>query len=100
MQPSDDDVAGQLFARAADDIALVRASLDIDAIADTIVGFHAQQTAEKLLGAVPANNRIEFRSHTTSNGSWSSSRQAVSEVRPTQTRWRRSRRGRSSSSGL
>ena len=60
MQPPDDDVAGQLFARAADDIALVRASLDVDAIADTIVGFHAQQAAEKLLKAVLAHSRIEF----------------------------------------
>jgi HEPN domain-containing protein len=60
LQSPDDDVAGQLLARAEDDIALVRASVDVEAIADTIVGFHAQQAAEKLLKAVLAHNRIEY----------------------------------------
>lgn len=60
MQPPEDDVAGLLLARAEDDIALVRASVDAAELTDSIVGFHAQQAAEKLLKAALARRRVAY----------------------------------------
>lgn len=60
MPPPEDDVAALLLARADDDIALVRASLDVVEITDTIVGFHAQQAAEKLMKAALARRRVGY----------------------------------------
>ncbi|MGH2970110.1 MAG: hypothetical protein ACRDK0_13755 [Solirubrobacteraceae bacterium] len=57
MPSPEDDVAALLPARADDDIALVRAALGVAEITDTIVGFHAQQAAEKLLKAALARSR-------------------------------------------
>jgi HEPN domain-containing protein len=54
------DLARVLLARAVDDETLVRkVSTDSD-IADAIVGFHAQQAAEKLIKAALAARGIEF----------------------------------------
>lgn len=60
MRPPEDDVAALLLARADDDIALVRASVGLGEITDTIVGFHAQQAAEKLLKAALARRRVSY----------------------------------------
>ena len=60
MQAPDDDVAALLLARGDDDIALVRASIGVPEITDTIVGFHAQQAAEKLLKAALARRRVSY----------------------------------------
>jgi HEPN domain-containing protein len=50
--------------RAAADLAAVRALEASGDVRDEIVGFHAQQCAEKLLKAVLAANAVEFpRTH-------------------------------------
>ncbi|MEJ7798591.1 MAG: HEPN domain-containing protein [Solirubrobacteraceae bacterium] len=49
-----------LLARADEDIALVRACAELDEVTDAIVGFHAQQAAEKLLKATLARRRIGY----------------------------------------
>lgn len=58
------DLARVLLARAVDDETLVRkVSSDTD-VADAIVGFHAQQAAEKLIKAVLAARGVVFmKSH-------------------------------------
>jgi HEPN domain-containing protein len=58
------DLARVLLARAIDDETLVRkVSADAD-VADAIVGFHAQQAAEKLIKAVLAARGVAFmKSH-------------------------------------
>jgi len=58
------DLARVLLARAVDDETLVRkVSSDAD-VADAIVGFHAQQAAEKLIKAVLAARDVTFvKSH-------------------------------------
>ncbi|HXB66378.1 MAG TPA: HEPN domain-containing protein [Solirubrobacteraceae bacterium] len=58
------DLARVLLARAIDDETLVRkVSADTD-VADAIVGFHAQQAAEKLIKAVLAAHGVTFmKSH-------------------------------------
>jgi HEPN domain-containing protein len=60
LPPPEDDISEALLARAAEDIALVRTSLDVPEITDAIVGFHSQQAAEKLLKAVLARRRIVY----------------------------------------
>jgi HEPN domain len=47
------DLAEQLLRLARDDEAAARAMLDVGAVTDAIVGFHAQQAVEKALKAVP-----------------------------------------------
>jgi HEPN domain-containing protein len=54
------DLAEQLLHKAADDEAAVRAMLPLESVADTIVGFHAQQAVEKSLKAVLAAREVEF----------------------------------------
>lgn len=50
--------------RANADLAAVRALENDQSVPDEIVGFHAQQTAEKLLKSVLASHGIEFpRTH-------------------------------------
>jgi HEPN domain-containing protein len=58
------DLARVLLARAIDDETLVRkVSADTD-VADAIIGFHAQQAAEKLIKAVLAARGVAFiKSH-------------------------------------
>jgi HEPN domain-containing protein len=58
------DLARVLLARAINDETLVRkVSADTD-VADAIVGFHAQQAAEKLIKAVLVARRVAFiKSH-------------------------------------
>jgi HEPN domain-containing protein len=58
------DLARVLLERAAGDEALVRRLLDDTEIPDAIVGFHAQQAAEKLIKAVLAVRGVRFaRTH-------------------------------------
>jgi HEPN domain-containing protein len=54
------DLARLLLARAADDEAAARALLPVTDVTDSMVAFHAQQTAEKALKAVLASRGIEF----------------------------------------
>lgn len=65
MSPRDrGDLARVLLERAAGDEALVRRVLDDSEIPDAIVGFHAQQAAEKLIKAVLAARGVSFaRTH-------------------------------------
>jgi hypothetical protein len=65
MPPHDRlDLARVLLARAVDDETLVqKVRSDVD-VADAIVGFHAQQAAEKLIKAVLAARGVTFvKSH-------------------------------------
>lgn len=54
------DLARQLLGAAGDDEFAARSILRIEGVADTIVGFHAQQAAEKSMKAVLAFNGIKF----------------------------------------
>jgi HEPN domain-containing protein len=53
------DLAEQLLRLARDDEAAARAMLDVGAVTDAIVGFHAQQAVEKALKAVLAVHGVE-----------------------------------------
>jgi hypothetical protein len=56
--------ARAFLARADADLAAVRALETLDTVPDEIVGFHGQQSAEKLLKAVLVGHGIEFpRTH-------------------------------------
>lgn len=58
------DLARVLLARAIDDETLVRKVSADTEVADAIVGFHAQQAAEKLIKAVLAARGVAFiKSH-------------------------------------
>jgi HEPN domain-containing protein len=58
------DLARVLLARAVDDETLVRKVSADTEVADAIVGFHAQQAAEKLIKAVLAARGVAFiKSH-------------------------------------
>jgi HEPN domain-containing protein len=48
------DLARELLGLAADDLMAARALVDVPAVSDAIVGFHAQQAAEKAVKAVLA----------------------------------------------
>lgn len=65
MPPHDRlDLARVLLARAVDDETLVRKVCSDADVADSIVGFHAQQAAEKLIKAVLAARGVAFvKSH-------------------------------------
>jgi hypothetical protein len=65
MPPHDRlDLARVLLARAVDDETLVRKVRSDTDVADSIVGFHAQQAAEKLIKAVLAARGVTFvKSH-------------------------------------
>ena len=54
------DLAEQLLRLAREDEAATRAMLDVGAVTDAIVGFHAQQAVEKALKAVLAVYGVEF----------------------------------------
>ncbi len=56
---SERDLAEQLLRLARDDEAAARAMLDVGAVTDAIVGFHAQQAVEKALKAVLAFHGVE-----------------------------------------
>jgi HEPN domain-containing protein len=47
-----EDYARELLVRANDDLAAAQALLDVPAVSDAIVGFHAQQAVEKALKAI------------------------------------------------
>ncbi len=56
--------ADTLLERADGDLAAVRALEAVDTVPDEVVGFHAQQAAEKLLKAVLAGHGIAYpRTH-------------------------------------
>lgn len=58
------DLARVLLARSLDDQTLVRKVGSDDEIADTIIGFHAQQAVEKSIKAVLAAHGVAFmKSH-------------------------------------
>ncbi len=58
------DLARALLARAVDDETIVRKALEDSEIADSIAGFHAQQSSEKLVKAVLAAHGMVFaKSH-------------------------------------
>jgi HEPN domain-containing protein len=64
MSPPELERARALLERADADLAAVRALETVDAVPDEIVGFHAQQAAEKMLKSVLAAHGIEFpRTH-------------------------------------
>jgi HEPN domain-containing protein len=54
------DLARELLGLADDDLAAARALLDVPAVSDAIVGFHAQQAAEKALKAALAAADQDF----------------------------------------
>jgi HEPN domain-containing protein len=54
------DLAEQLLRLAREDEAAAQAMLDVGAVTDAIVGFHAQQAVEKALKAVLAVSGVEF----------------------------------------
>lgn len=54
------DLARDLLARAAEDLAAARALLDAPGVSEAIVGFHCQQAAEKALKAVLASRGVDF----------------------------------------
>jgi HEPN domain-containing protein len=58
------DLALLLLSKAEDDETAVRELLDNAAVTNSIVGFHAEQTAEKSLKAVLSSRRVEYpRTH-------------------------------------
>ena len=54
------DLARGLLGLAADDLTAARALVDVPAVTDAIVGFHAQQATEKALKAALAAAGREF----------------------------------------
>ena len=62
-----DEYARQLLSRARDDAHMVSAALGDPKTADWIVGFHAQQAAEKALKSVLSSRDVEYP-HTHSLG--------------------------------
>jgi HEPN domain-containing protein len=54
------DLARELLGLAGDDLAAARAMIDVPAVSDAIVGFHAQQAAEKALKAALASAGHDF----------------------------------------
>lgn len=54
------DLARELLALADDDLVAARALSEASEVSDAILGFHAQQAAEKALKAVLALRGIEF----------------------------------------
>jgi HEPN domain-containing protein len=54
------DLAEQLLKLAREDGIAARAMLDVGAVTDAIVGFHAQQAVEKALKAVLAVHGVDF----------------------------------------
>jgi HEPN domain-containing protein len=54
------DLARELIDLARDDLAAAEALLDVAAVSDAIVGFHAQQAVEKALKAVLASASADF----------------------------------------
>jgi HEPN domain-containing protein len=57
---SEQDLAEQLLRRADEDAVGAKAMLSLDAVADVLVCFHAQQAVEKALKAVLAARGVEF----------------------------------------
>ena len=63
-QRDDLDMARLLLEKAAEDETLVKAVVDNTDVADSIIGFHAQQTVEKLIKAVLSARGVTYpRTH-------------------------------------
>jgi HEPN domain-containing protein len=61
MSPrSSHDLALVLIARAQDDAVAARQLAEVGAVSDAIVGFHAQQAAEKALKAVLSEREVKY----------------------------------------
>jgi HEPN domain-containing protein len=54
------ELARQLLDRAADDVIAAGTLLEVDAVSDAIIGFHAQQAVEKALKAVLTVRGIDY----------------------------------------
>lgn len=54
------DLARELLGLAADDLTAAQALVDVPAVSDAIVGFHAQQATEKALKAALAATGQDF----------------------------------------
>jgi HEPN domain-containing protein len=59
--PDQREYAARLLRKAGEDLAVVRALLDNESIADDVIGFPAQQTVEKAMKAVLVIHSIPFR---------------------------------------
>lgn len=59
-RPDPLDDARLLIRKAAEDEAAVRALIGSAEVADTVIGFHAQQAVEKLIKAVLAEKRVRY----------------------------------------
>jgi HEPN domain-containing protein len=59
-QRDDLDMAYLLLAKAREDEVLVEAVVDNTDVADSIIGFHAQQTVEKLIKAVLSSHGVTY----------------------------------------
>jgi HEPN domain-containing protein len=59
------DLALLLLSKAGEDETAVRELLNSAAVSESIISFHAQQTAEKSLEAVVASRRVHYRELTT-----------------------------------
>jgi HEPN domain-containing protein len=54
------DLARQLLDRAQDDVVAANALLDVAAVSDAIVGFHAQQAVAKAIKAVLTIHHVDY----------------------------------------
>ena len=61
LSPDQREYAARLLRKAGEDLAAVRALLDNEAIADDVIGFHAQQTVEKAMKTVLVVHGVPFR---------------------------------------
>jgi len=57
---SEHDLAASLMRRAEEDLAAVQAMLEVEPIADAVIGLHAQQAAERALKAVLAAEGLDY----------------------------------------
>jgi HEPN domain-containing protein len=57
---SERDLAASLMHRAEEDLAAVQAMLEVEPIADAVIGLHAQQAAERALKAVLAAEGVDY----------------------------------------
>jgi len=61
LSPDQREYAARLLRKAGEDLAVVRALVDNESIADNAIGFHAQQAVEKAMKAVLVASGLAFR---------------------------------------
>ncbi len=61
LSPDQRDFAARLLRKAADDLAIIEALLDNEAVSDDGIGFHAQQAVEKAMKSVLVVHGVAFR---------------------------------------